>query len=60
MPTEAQKRAKAKWNAEHLTTLGCAIRKEKAEQFKQKCAEDGKSANAVLLELVEKYIEGRE
>lgn len=51
-PTEAQKRASNKYNMEHMTTLGCKVKKDQAEKFKAYCSEQGKTANNVLKEYV--------
>ncbi len=50
--SEAQKRASNKYNAEHMTTLGCKVKKKEATAFKQYAAEQGKTANTVLKEYV--------
>lgn len=52
MPSEAQKRASNKYNLEHMTTLGCKVKKDQAEEFKRICACQGKTANTVLREYV--------
>lgn len=51
-PTEAQKRASAKWDGENMATIGCKVKKEQAEAFKAYCSEKGKTSNAVLREYV--------
>lgn len=51
-PSEAQKRAADKYNREHMTTLGCKVKKEEAAAFKEYAAEQGKTANNVLKEYV--------
>ena len=56
-PTEAQKRASNKYNMEHMTTLGCKVKKDQAEKFKAYCADQGKTANNVLKEYVLECIE---
>ena len=55
-PSEAQKRASNKYNLEHMTTLGCKVRKAEAEEFKDYCKKQGKTSNAVLSEYVYKCI----
>lgn len=57
MVSEAQKRSRDKWDAEHMSTLGCKIKKEDADVFRAVCAAEGKTINAVLAELVKEYIE---
>ena len=56
MPSEAQKRASNKYNLEHMSTLGCKVKKEEAEAFKEYCSELGKTSNTVLKEFVYKCI----
>lgn len=55
--SEAQKRAANKYNQKHMLTLGCKVKKEEAEKFKEYAAEQGKTANTVLREYVYKCIE---
>lgn len=57
MPSEAQKRASNKYNLEHMSTLGCKVKKDKAEAFKKYCSEQGKTTNTVLREFVYKCID---
>lgn len=52
MPSEAQKRASNKYNLEHMTTLGCKVKKNEAYAFKEFCAAQGKTSNTVLKEYV--------
>ena len=51
-PSEAQKKASNKYNLEHMTTLGCKVRKEEAEAFKTFCKKQDKTSNTVLKEFV--------
>ena len=51
-PTEAQKRASAKYHREHIASLACRVKKEQAEKVKDYCAEQGKTSNAVLKDYV--------
>lgn len=57
--SEARRRANNKYNREHMTTLGCKMRKEYAEEFKNACAAMGTSPNAVFSaaakQLLERY-----
>ena len=46
--TEAQKRANNKYIAEHMTVLGCKVRKEYADKVREKAKEEGTSVNAIL------------
>ena len=56
-PTEAQKKASAKYQNENIASLACRVKKHQAEQFKQYCASKGKTTNAVLREYVLSCIE---
>jgi hypothetical protein len=51
-PTEAQRRASARYQKENIASLACRVRKEQAEQFKSYCADHGKTSNAVLRDYV--------
>lgn len=51
-PSEAQKKASAKYQKENIASLACRVRKDQAEKFKVYCAEQGKTANALLREYV--------
>ena len=50
--SEAQKAANAKWDKEHMTTIGCRVKKEDAAAFKKYAVERHKTANTVLKEYV--------
>lgn len=51
-PSEAQKRAAAKYQKENIASLACRVKKDQAERFKAYCAEKGKTSNGVLREYV--------
>ena len=59
MRSESQRRADAayrqKTNAEKAV-VGCQIARPLATEFKQKCAENGTTPNAILKAAIEKYI----
>ena len=50
--SEAQKRASLKYQAEHLATLGCKVKKSEALAFKNYATNLGKASNTVLKEFV--------
>ena len=52
MPSEAQKKASAKWTKENMGTIACKLKKEQVEQFKEYCDGFGKTPNAVLKEYI--------
>jgi hypothetical protein len=51
-PSEAQKKAAAKYHKENIASLACRVKKEQAEKFKAYCEAQGKTSNAVLHEFV--------
>ena len=55
-PTEAQKRASAKYQEKNIASLACRVKKEQAEKFKAYCTGLGKTSTAVLREFVMKCI----
>lgn len=57
MPTEAQKKAAAKYHRENIASVACRVKKEQAEQFKAYCEANGTTVNAVLKEFVLSCIE---
>lgn len=59
-PTDAQKRAAAKWTKENMSTLSCKVKKEQAELFKGFAASKGKTANTMLKDYVLDCIEEKE
>lgn len=56
MPSEAQKRASNKYNLEHMSTLGCKVKKEDAQAFKEYAEERDTTPNALLRGYVYKCI----
>ena len=59
-PSEAQKKASAKYQKENIASLACRVKKEQAEKFKAFCEERGKTSNAVLREYVLSCIDDSE
>lgn len=60
MPTEAQKKASAKYHKENIASLACRVKKDQAEKFKAYCEGQGKTSNAVLREFVLNCIDENE
>ncbi len=56
-PSDARKRANAKWDKANMTVLGCKVKKTEAEAFKAYCAAQGKTANTELKDHVLQCIE---
>jgi hypothetical protein len=50
--SEAQKKAADKYNREHMTTLGCKVKKAEAAAFKEYAARNGKTSNNMLKDYV--------
>lgn len=55
--TEAQKRANNKYIAEHMTVLGCKVRKEYADKVREKAKAEGTSVNAILKKVLDEFLE---
>ena len=49
---KSQQRARDKWDKENMATLGCKVKKEHAEKFKQYAKLQGTTANALLKDFV--------
>lgn len=58
--SEAKKRANKKYQAEHIASLACRVKKEQADKFKAYCADIGKTSNAVLRDYVLECIDEKE
>lgn len=56
MKTEAKKRANNKYDLAHYSVLGCKLRKEDAEAFKQACKDRNTSPNAIFKEAITKFM----
>ena len=54
--TESKRRANNKYIAEHMTVLGCKIRKDDAEKFKQACAAAETTPNAVFRKAIDAFM----
>lgn len=55
--SEKKKASNNKWDKANMCVLACKVPKEKAEAFRDYCAERGKSVHAVLLEYVNHCLE---
>lgn len=56
--SDAQKRASNKYIAEHMTVLGCKVRKEYAERVREKARDKGVSVNFILRKALDDFLEG--
>ena len=50
--TDAQRRAKAKYDAVHYKTLGCKVQTEEANQIREHAARRGETASTFILRAV--------
>lgn len=55
--TEAKRKANDKYLAANYTVLGVKVRKDYAEEVKQKAKERGDTVNAILKAALDKYME---
>lgn len=58
--TDAQRRANNKYISEHMTVLGCKVRKDYADRVRQKAKDEGTSVNAILKKALDDFMEGEE
>lgn len=54
--SKAKRAANDKWDKKNMKVIACKIKLDRAELFRKLCEQDGKTANAVLTELIEQYI----
>lgn len=57
MVSEAQKRAKNKYDSTHYTVLGLKIRKDEAATFKELCKKHGTNPNAIFRAALDRFME---
>ena len=57
MVKESQKQARNKWDAEHMTVVGCKVRRDIAEKFKAATAAENTTPNAVLRDAIDRFLE---
>lgn len=48
--SESQKKARDKWDAENMTTIGCKLKKEYADAFKAYAASQGTTVSKLIKE----------
>lgn len=56
MKTEAKRRADNKYDLAHYSVIGCKLRKEDAEAFKEACKAAGTTPNAVFKEAISNFM----
>jgi hypothetical protein len=54
--TESQRRANNKYISEHMTVLGCKVRKDYAEKVRNKAKEEGISVNSILKKALDEFL----
>lgn len=55
--TDAKRRANNKYIKENMTTLGCKMRRDYAEEFKAACRMAGKTPNAIFKAAADQFME---
>ena len=55
--SDAQKRASNKYIAEHMTMLGCKVRKDYADRVREKARDKGVSVNSILRKALDDFLE---
>ena len=56
MVSEAQKKARNKWDKENMAQISCKLKKEYKERFQKYAKEQGKTVNALLTEYIVRCI----
>nr|DAY32955.1 MAG TPA: plasmid partition protein ParG-helix-helix, dimer, DNA binding, CELL [Caudoviricetes sp.] len=54
--TESQRRANNKYISEHMTVLGCKVRKDYADKVRKKAKEEGTTVNAILKKALDEFM----
>lgn len=57
MPTDAQKRARNKWDAENMAIVACRMRRDLAEAFKTAAKADGTTPNELIRGWISEYMQ---
>lgn len=55
--SEAKRKANNKYIAENMTVLGCKVRKDYAQQVKDKAKAEETTVNAILLKALKQFME---
>ncbi len=56
-PSEAQKKAANKWDAAHMQNLSVKVRREYADQIREKAAAKGTTVGAILRKALDEFME---
>lgn len=54
--SSARIKANQKWDKENMTTIAARVKREKAELYRTHAKQQGKSLNALIIELLEQDI----
>lgn len=57
MPTDAQSRARNKWDAENMSVISCKLKREIAENFKVTAKSRGTTPNELIRGWIAAYLE---
>lgn len=55
--SEAQKKARNKWDKENMAVIACKVTKAKAEKFKEYAAKKNTNPNALIREYIDECLE---
>ena len=55
--TDAQRAASVKWDAKNMKNGACTVKKEKADEFRKACLEQGTTPAAVLSKAIDDFLE---
>lgn len=57
MTSDTQKKARNKWDSNNMSVLGCKLRKDEAEAFKEACQKKGTTPNAIFRQAIAEFME---
>lgn len=60
MPTDTQRRARNKWDAENMSVISCKIKREIADDFKVTARANGTTPNELIRGWISDYLEAHE
>lgn len=56
MPTDTQRRARNKWDAENMSVISCKLKREIAERFKATAKSNGTTPNELIRGWIAAYL----
>ena len=56
MPTDTQRRARNKWDAENMSVISCKIKREIADDFKATARANGTTPNELIRGWISDYL----